>query len=773
MESNYEQLPAESRQPSEGRLVPQKTKKTDLFTVKKQPDIITHGIRPIDLVYSLRRRWPLGLGLGLVMAGITILIAWFVIPVTYRTHVWLRVAKERPSVIFRTKSESNYLNDRNAQATLIRSRIVLDTALQQPGIAQLDCLKNEKDKVDWLIQNLQVGYLGGTEILQIAISGKNPEDLVKILLAVRSAYMDQIVAQDRNMDVRRRMTLENAYNNTGKLIKRKEVQYNNLADNLGTPDSQTARYANIYALESVSTLRSQVNQLRAQISGLDRKIAILEKRKSAVMPAEQELVIEEAPEEKRKKAAMHLMIAYLHQDPEISRLNMQLSQLDATIKEQSKRAKNPEKHPSVVRLRNMYKECQDALQQRYNVLKPIVQERVESDLVNNVNAKIPQTLEERLQAEIDLATMDKEVLQEELDSRLQAYNAAVDNVQKYSQGSTELDNFRVELERMKKMYYQMGNQLDEWTIEAQAAARVQPINEPELPKKSNIQQKIQMMGILGIVSFLGTVVAVGGFDFLGRRVNHADELSFGLGVQVMGDLPLISRGIHRHKVSQSIQGLLMESIDNIRTALLHRAETENMSAILITSSLEKEGKTTVSSQLAASMARTGRRVILLDADLRRPSSHRMFDRPLNPGLAEYLRGRASLDEVITTTRVENLWIIPAGTPHPEAIISLAQGGMTEPMRLLREQFDFVIVDSGPVLTDADVLVIGRLCDGVVLSVLRDVSRLPWVYEACERIRMVEIPLIGVVLNGVSFGKYRPYYSSYTIEVQSSKTKQLK
>ena len=96
------------------------------------------------------------------------------------------------------------------------------------------------------------------------------------------------------------------------------------------------------------------------------------------------------------------------------------------------------------------------------------------------------------------------------------------------------------------------------------------------------------------------------------------------------------------------------------------------------------------------------------------------------------------------------------------------------MQLLREQFDFVLVDSGPVLTDADVLVMGRLCDGVLLSVLRDVSRIPLVYEACERIRSVDIPLIGTVLNGVSFGKYRPYYSSYTIEVSTkSKSKAKK
>ena len=774
MESNYEQLPVESSLGSQGgKLVPQKAagkKSLDLFTVKKQPDIITHGIRPIDLVYSLRRRWPLGLGLGLVVMGITLLVAWFVIPIQYNAHVWLRVAKSRPKILYDTQTESHYLNDRNAQATLIRSSIVLGTALQQPGIAQLSCLKNEKDKTDWLIKNLQVGYLGGSEILQIQIAGEKPEELVKILLAVRAAYMDQVVAVDRDMDVRRRMTLENAYKNMEKLISRKMIQYKNLSEQLGTPDSSTARYANIFALETVSSLRNQVNSLLQQITGLNRKIAIL-KGRMTLLGGPEKPAAETA--ENKDNIKRRLALSALRQDPEIARMLGEINQLSTALKAASKTVVNS-KNRSVQRLQNMITERQQMMEQRAKELLPLIMEQINQMELNRplgTNAQMSPL--EKLQMEIDVTTMDRDVFQQQLDTVMKSFKQAVTSAEQFSQGSTELDNLKAELDRMKKMYYQMGTQLDEWTIEAQAAARVQPINEPEIPRVNNINKKIQIMGFLGLLSFAGTIVAVGGFDFLGRRVNHADELSFGLGIHVMGDLPLISRGIHRHKVQQSVQGLLMESIDNIRTALLHRAETENMSAVLITSSLEKEGKTTVSSQLAASMARTGRRVILLDADLRRPSAHRMFDRPLNPGLAEYLRGMVSLDEVITTTRVENLWIIPAGTPHPDAIISLAQGGMEEPMKLLREQFDFVIVDSGPVLTDADVLVIGRLCDGIIMSVLRDVSRLPWVYEACERIRMVEIPLIGVVLNGVSFGKYRPYYSSYTIEVQSNKTKKLK
>ncbi|MDO4569434.1 MAG: polysaccharide biosynthesis tyrosine autokinase [Planctomycetia bacterium] len=763
MAQNQEQLPVEIGIPAgSGQLTPRRASapRRDLNIVKKQPDIISRSIRPTDLLYALRRRWAVSLGLGLFVTIVTLFVSWMLIPVEYSAKVWLRFAKNKQSIIFNVREEESYLNDRNAQAALIRSSFVLNAALDQSGISSLPCLKNEKDPTNWLAKKLSVGYLNGSEILQISISGENPQELESILTAVRDAYMQEVVQVDRDAEVQRRNTLNRAYKNLKQLIDKKEIQYRNRAEQLGAADSKTASYASIYALESVSTLRNELNRLHTVISGMDQRIALL----TARLQLYPEDSIEMNPEEKKKELRQRMTLSALAQDAEIMRMRNELINAQALLKQQIAVAKNPQ-NPSIMRLEAHVETLKQQIEARAKELEPLIVQQVNLHLAG-ATSSMPMSPADKLRAEIEVLKIDREVFQKELDSNLKLFQKEVASAEKLSSGSSELESMRNELDRMKRMYNQMGTQLDEWSVEQQAGARVSTINNPEADKVSNIARKGRMVGFLGVLSFFGTVIAVSGFDFLGRRVNSADELSFGLGLHVMGDLPLISRGFHRHRMNQSVQGLLMESIDNIRTALLHRAESENMKAVLITSSLEKEGKTTVSSQLSASLARTGKRVVLVDADLRRPSSHRMFDRPLNPGLAEYLRKKVSLDEVITTTRVENLWIIPAGTPHPEAIISLAQGGMEEPMRLLREQFDFIVVDSGPVLTDADVLVVGRLCDGVIVSVLRDVSRLPWVYEACERIRMVEIPLIGTVLNGVSFGKYRPYYSSYTIEVSS-------
>ena len=212
----------------------------------------------------------------------------------HRAQVWLRVAKTLPKVMYDAPLKPHYLNDREAQPILIRSSIVLNAALQQPGIAELDSLKNEKDKKQWLIDHLEVGFLGETEILQIAIKGENPEDLIKILHAVRAAYMEQVVAAERDLEVRRRMTLENAYKNTEMLISRKMILVKNLEDQLTTPDSQTTRCWSIFPLLTVDTLQNRVDTLVEEIFALNKQIAILKGRLS--------LLTEEKETEKEKSS---------------------------------------------------------------------------------------------------------------------------------------------------------------------------------------------------------------------------------------------------------------------------------------------------------------------------------------------------------------------------------------------------------------------------------------------------------------------------------------
>jgi capsular exopolysaccharide synthesis family protein len=172
-----------------------------------------------------------------------------------------------------------------------------------------------------------------------------------------------------------------------------------------------------------------------------------------------------------------------------------------------------------------------------------------------------------------------------------------------------------------------------------------------------------------------------------------------------------------------------------------------------------EGKTSVATQLAASLARAGRKTLLIDGDIRRPAAHRVYEVPVEPGLSELLRHEGSVTEALHQTPVRGLYIIPAGLWDQEAVAALAQNAFPAILAELREEYDFIVVDSAPVLPVVDSLLIGRHMDGVLFSLMRGVSQLPSVESAHNRLTALNIPLLGAVVNGADPEGYHYDYSS--------------
>src|SRR5262249_12567800 len=148
------------------------------------------------------------------------------------------------------------------------------------------------------------------------------------------------------------------------------------------------------------------------------------------------------------------------------------------------------------------------------------------------------------------------------------------------------------------------------------------------------------------------------------------------------------------------------------------------------------------------IARAGRKTLLIDCDLRNPAAHQLFDLPRGPGFSELIRGEATLDEVIRPTSAAGLWMITAGACNARTIRALAHEEIHTIFEQLKRQFDFVVVDSSPVLPVADALQIGQHVDAVLCSILRDVSRVPKVSAASERLMTLGIRILGAVVTGV-------------------------
>jgi succinoglycan biosynthesis transport protein ExoP len=185
---------------------------------------------------------------------------------------------------------------------------------------------------------------------------------------------------------------------------------------------------------------------------------------------------------------------------------------------------------------------------------------------------------------------------------------------------------------------------------------------------------------------------------------------------------------------------------------------------MVTSAVEGEGKTTLAGHLASSLARAGRKTLLVDADLRQPAVHQLFELPLQPGFSEVLLGEVEVADSVQATTLDGLSVVTAGQWDRDVILSLARDGVEGIFEKLREEFDFIIVDSHPVLPATDSLLIGQQSDAVILSVMQRVSQMPRVYGAAQRLTALKIRVLGAVVNGADMEEVVPTVESPLVDV---------
>ncbi len=201
----------------------------------------------------------------------------------------------------------------------------------------------------------------------------------------------------------------------------------------------------------------------------------------------------------------------------------------------------------------------------------------------------------------------------------------------------------------------------------------------------------------------------------------------------------------------------------IRTSIMLSSDSHPEKVILVASAVPAEGKSTVAAGLAAAMAQqVGRdkRVLLVDGDLRRPTVHSTFSVENREGLSSLLEGRAGVESVIRPAPgLPSLWLLPRGpsTGQPSELLSSRMGRILEE---LRGQFEYVIVDSAPLLASADTLILASQVDGVLLVARAGETSRDLVGSALRKVRRVRGEVIGLVLNQVKKAHYDSYNYYY-------------
>lgn len=198
-----------------------------------------------------------------------------------------------------------------------------------------------------------------------------------------------------------------------------------------------------------------------------------------------------------------------------------------------------------------------------------------------------------------------------------------------------------------------------------------------------------------------------------------------------------------------------EAFRQLRTSLLYPGSDTPLQAVLITSSAPGEGKSGVAANLAIALAQAGRTVVLVDADLRHPTLHTLFDVPAPQGLATVLADTAA-DPTPVASGVERLSLLPCGPVPPNPAELLASPRMAQVMSALRSQGEFVLFDAPPATAVADAVVLAPQVDGVLLVLQAGVSKRDQVDRAKQQLEQVRANLMGVVFTNAPKGAGAPY-----------------
>jgi tyrosine-protein kinase Etk/Wzc len=199
-------------------------------------------------------------------------------------------------------------------------------------------------------------------------------------------------------------------------------------------------------------------------------------------------------------------------------------------------------------------------------------------------------------------------------------------------------------------------------------------------------------------------------------------------------------------LGQSPTGPGTEAFRTLRTRLHLLRKQRPLQKILITSPFSKDGKTFVSANLGQALAQQGQSVLLIDADLRFSMLHASFGAALTPGLTDYLNGECDQKVIVQKSPSDNLFLIAGGKHMEGATELLATSRFEELLTLLAPDFDWIILDSPPVVPVSDAKIIGELCDGAIVVARSGSTTLPWAQKACREIG--DANLLGIVLNGV-------------------------
>jgi len=674
-------------------------------------------------LHGLRRHSALAFGLGLLMVAIVAPLVWLSQTDEYTAKAYLRVSSTEKRIAFATQGEIRTDFDlyRSTQQELLTSPFVLMAALRDPALTNLSVIKEEENPLAMLAREVRVGFPGDSEIMEVRFTADNPEEATAVVNAVVQAYRDEVVDVERVQKRERLSELDRVFAAKETQVRAKRTDLKELATRLGTGQEDALNLKQENALEVYAAFRRE--QMRVQFEML---------RARGELQAQQALL---KNFDAQKVSGLELAM-YADQDPIVQQLAQQLAWIQADYMYSQSQVRPGAATPYLERYGRDYA----LAQQQYEAQ----QQRLRDELVMHTQMSIEDQIEE-LNTQIAVLEAQNAAIQQDVeDARAEA--------EKYGVQSIDVEMARAEIEQLERVLAELATERERLRVEVNSEARVTLIQSADEPRSPDSSMRIPLTVLASLAAFGLPLVGIALWDVRGKRINSSRDVSDNLGLPVIGSVPKIPPRIIKRlaKPTQRHQRWRMqltESVDGIVAQLLRKAALEDTRSVLVTSPVRGEGKTTMATQIALSLVRNGHRVLLMDCDMRRPALNDVFGLPAEPGVSECLRGDARVEDAVRETATDGLHVLPAGRWDRQVMAALAKGASAGLLNELRAEYDFVVIDSCPVLPVADTRYISQHVDMVLLSVLRDTSDLPSVQSSFEILTAFGVENIETAVTG--------------------------
>jgi polysaccharide biosynthesis transport protein len=677
----------------------------------------THGERRLiaEAWHAFRRRWFFSLAAGAIVGSVVVACVWFGIPRQYTATAILRISSGRSTVLnLNDHGEGVAAFDifKRTQRQYIRSPHILTSVLQREEVAS-KIKAGPTDPLAWLQQIVSVTYPDDAEIMLVSVRMDDRETAETIANKIVDVYLEDVNDAERQQKISRMNDLEKAYADSEANLRKKRNEIRQYADALGTADGGGLTLSQKNAVQEYLTLWTKLNQVDIELI----QWTSARKPSGDVLGAADPSTLASSAEEEVKTTV----------DPVVSSLTAQMEHIQAGIDDARRRYAvdsaafkrfSAEQQPEVDRLREKISERRTALQKNATTRLQMSQ----------------AVTAERLKTSISALQSQRKLLADRVD-------ALRKEAEKFGRPSVDVELMQAEIKAMEEIQNFIQRELHEAKVEvASSKPRTSLLSAAVAPQSEALKSHLELCGLSGAFGFFASLGLVVAWDLRRRRLNTASEVSRLLRLPLLGTVPpLTTRPDSLHRAEKAM--------DAIAATMVFSTPEESHRLLLVTSAAPAEGKTTVAAGLAMSLARMGRPTVLVDFDLQCPLLHEMFGLNIAPGTADLLADRLEPVDAARPTSIDNLSVVPAGQWGQSGFAAWSNDRVKRMLSELRLSFAHVVIDTAPLLPSVETRLLVPHVDGVIISLLRDVSEVQRVRSACDMLRSVEAPLVGAVMVG--------------------------